>query len=291
MPGARDAMKTRGVSRRARASKARGKGDGALAQLRKAEELFRGFFDDAPIGKSMTAPGGRLVRVNRAFCEMLGYSAKELQGFSFETITHPDDLAESRECVRALLAGERDTWEMEKRYVAKDGHHVWARVTTGLQRAPDGKPLHLLTHVLDISDRKRAEQAARLGAVYARGSDAILDGFYRRSTQPVHTHIAFGLRTNGLPPCRPYVPGVVLDIDVLPPFILDKILLPARDSIELGVRTPTVAASGLRNCKPVITVADDIDPRTRRTRGRDEKFPASGGEMAVFVRESAFRHR
>jgi PAS domain S-box-containing protein len=119
--------------------------------LREAEERFRGFFDNAPVGKSMTAPDGRLLRVNPALCAMLGYSAEELTRLTYAQITHPDDLAESRECVRSLLAGERNQWVMDKRYVARDGRTVWTNVTTCLQRDTQGNPVHFLTHILDIT--------------------------------------------------------------------------------------------------------------------------------------------
>lgn len=130
-------------------------------EVRQAEERFRTFFDNAPIGKSVTAPDGKLLRVNAAFGAMLGYSVEELQTISFASITHPDDLAESRECIRALLAGERDVWTMEKRYLAKDGRHVWTRVTTRLQRGEVQSPLYFLTHIEDITEIKRASVALR----------------------------------------------------------------------------------------------------------------------------------
>jgi PAS domain S-box-containing protein len=140
----------------------------AEAAVQEAEKRFRSFFDNAPIGKSMTVPDGRLLRVNPAFCRMLGYSAEELAGMTFAQITHPEDLPESRECVRSLLAGKRDTWDFEKRYLAKDGRVVWARVTTSLQRDSSGRPLHLLTHTLDITERKRAEEEARVSQIHLR---------------------------------------------------------------------------------------------------------------------------
>jgi PAS domain S-box-containing protein len=141
-----------------------------VATLETESRPFVAFFDNAPIGKSMTAPDGRLVRVNAAFGAMLGYSLEELQTISFASITHPDDVAESRECVRALLAGERDTWTMEKRYLAKDGRHVWTHVTTRLQRDDHGRPVHFLTHVEDITERKRAEAALRFSEARNRAT-------------------------------------------------------------------------------------------------------------------------
>jgi PAS domain S-box-containing protein len=130
----------------------------AEREIREAEERFRTFFDNAPIGKCMTAPDGQVLRANPAFGEMLGYSVEEIQNVSFATLTHPDDLPETLECVRKLLAAERESWSIEKRYIAKDGRIVWTSVATALQRDPQGNPLYLLTHIQDITDRKRAEQ-------------------------------------------------------------------------------------------------------------------------------------
>ncbi len=130
----------------------------AEAALHESEEMFRRFFDNAPLGKTLATPEGVLERVNPALCRMLGYSAEELANVSFVDITHPDDLPMSKECVRALLAGERDSWDMQKRYLAKDGRIVWTQVVTTLLCDPHGQPFKFLTHILDITERKRAEQ-------------------------------------------------------------------------------------------------------------------------------------
>jgi PAS domain S-box-containing protein len=130
----------------------------AERQVREAEERFRTFFDSAPIGKSIAAPDGRLLRVNPALMAMLGYSVGEMQALTSVAITHPDDLPETREGLRSLLAGEREIWSTDKRYIAKDGHVVWAHVVARLQRDPEGNPLYLLTHAQDITERKRAQQ-------------------------------------------------------------------------------------------------------------------------------------
>ncbi|MBI2394551.1 MAG: PAS domain S-box protein [Deltaproteobacteria bacterium] len=135
---------------------------------KETEEQFRTFFDDAPIGKSMTAPDGRLLRVNPAFCAMLGYTPDELSALTYVDVTHPDDVAVSRECVRSLLSGKRPTWRFDKRYITRDGRVVWAHVTTRLRRDPSGKPLHLLTHILDITSRRQAEDALRESEAWLR---------------------------------------------------------------------------------------------------------------------------
>jgi two-component system, cell cycle sensor histidine kinase and response regulator CckA len=136
--------------------------------MRNMETEFRSFFDDAPAGNCITAPDGRLLRVNAAFCALVGYSSEEMEGEFFSTITHPDDVPRSQECARALLAGEQDICTIDKRYHRKDGRPVWVRVTTRLQRDAEGRPLHFLTHVQDMDDRKRAEETLRASEERAR---------------------------------------------------------------------------------------------------------------------------
>jgi two-component system cell cycle sensor histidine kinase/response regulator CckA len=134
----------------------------AEEKLSKSEELFRTAFDNATIGKALVAPDGRFLRVNRALCEMLGYSPEEFTSLSFADVTHPDDLEISRECVRTLLAGESPTFYMEKRYLHKEGRAVWALMSTCLLRDADGRPLYFITGLQNITDRKRAEEALRI---------------------------------------------------------------------------------------------------------------------------------
>ena len=133
----------------------------AEAALRETEQRFRTFFDQSPVGLSLTAPDGRLQRVNQAFCDFVGYSSEELATLPFDTITLPDDIAASREGAVSLLAGERESWSREKRYLTKDRRIVWARVETTLARDDAGKPLYFLTHALDITERKRTDEALR----------------------------------------------------------------------------------------------------------------------------------
>jgi len=124
---------------------------------RKEEERFRLTFEHASIGKVLTAPDGKLIRVNQAFCDLLGYSHADLETRDFASVTHPDDLAISRESVRCLLAKEQPSFRFDKRYLRKDGQPIWTDVSTMLLRNPDGSPEHFITHVLDISERKRLQ--------------------------------------------------------------------------------------------------------------------------------------
>jgi PAS domain S-box-containing protein len=125
--------------------------------LRESEERFRTIFERSTIGKSLTMPNGKLLHVNKAFAGMLGYTIDEMQQFDFAQITHPDDLAKSRECVSVLLAGGRDDYRFEKRYISKSGDIVWAEVSSTLHSDKQGSPLFLITSIIDITMRKRME--------------------------------------------------------------------------------------------------------------------------------------
>jgi PAS domain S-box-containing protein len=129
----------------------------AEEELRVSEEKFRYIFDNSPVGKSISLPSGE-ISVNRAFCEMLGYEADELSPRTWQEITHPEDVAASQERVDELLSGKAQSFRFVKRYLRKDGNVVWADVSTSLRRDGQGQPLYFMTTVLDISERKRAEE-------------------------------------------------------------------------------------------------------------------------------------
>jgi PAS domain S-box-containing protein len=105
------------------------------------------------------APDGRFLRVNRRFCEIVGYPEAELLERAFPDITHPDDLDIDVGVSQRLLAGALETDAREKRYVAKDGRPVWVERTVSLVRTTDGRPRWFVSVVHDISARKCAEAA------------------------------------------------------------------------------------------------------------------------------------
>lgn len=130
-------------------------------ELRESEERFRATFEQAAVGITHASIEGRFVRVNQKFCEITGYTREELLERLFQDITHPDDRAVDRECMRSLLAGEMETYLLEKRYLRKDGESIWVQITTSLVLTPQGTPKYFLRVVQDISIRKAAELALR----------------------------------------------------------------------------------------------------------------------------------
>jgi two-component system, sensor histidine kinase and response regulator len=128
--------------------------------LRESEERFRSSMEYAAIGMALVAPDGRWLRVNRALCKITGFSEVELLATNFQSITHPGDLEEHLNKIRKLLAGEFDSFEMEKRYIHKDTHLVWIQLNVSLLRDAAGQPLYLISQIQDITERKR--QASEL---------------------------------------------------------------------------------------------------------------------------------
>ena len=127
--------------------------------LRESEQRFYSAFEHASIGMALVAPDGRWLRVNQALCDLVGYTAEELLGKTFQDITHPDDLDADLGYARQMLANEIGAYQMEKRYFTKSGEVVWVLLSVSLVRDQDGTPRHFISQIQDITSRKAAEQA------------------------------------------------------------------------------------------------------------------------------------
>ena len=125
--------------------------------LRKSEEQFRVAFDAAPIGMAIIDTDGRYRRVNPALCQLFGYNESELNGRDFLDITHPSYRKVGETRFARLCAGEIDSVETENRYIAKDGRIVHALTRFGVIRDARGRPVQLLTQIIDITARKAGE--------------------------------------------------------------------------------------------------------------------------------------
>ena len=129
--------------------------------VRESETRFRATFEQAAVGVALVATDGRWLRVNQKLCDIVGYTPEELLPLTFQDITHPDDLDADLAYVRQVLAGEIQTYTMEKRYFRKDGSIVWADLTVSLVREPSGQPQYFIAVVEDITERKQAEDEIR----------------------------------------------------------------------------------------------------------------------------------
>jgi PAS domain S-box-containing protein len=129
--------------------------------LRESEERFRLAFENANIGMCLVDTEGRLVKVNSQMCVIFGYSQQELEGMTVDSITHPEYLDVSPRFMQRASSGEITHAEFEKQYFHKEGHIVWGEVASSLVKDVEGSPLYFISHVKDITERKRAEEELR----------------------------------------------------------------------------------------------------------------------------------
>ncbi|SDB44480.1 PAS domain S-box-containing protein [Desulfonatronum thiosulfatophilum] len=129
--------------------------------LRLSEIQFRNAFEHSAIGIALVSPEGQWIKVNPRISALFGYTDDELMLKTFQDITHPEDLETDMEFVQRMLAGKIETYQMEKRYFHKNGSIVWGLLAVSLVWDDQGAPLHFISQIEDITERKRAEEALR----------------------------------------------------------------------------------------------------------------------------------
>ncbi|MBW4681648.1 MAG: PAS domain S-box protein [Microcoleus vaginatus WJT46-NPBG5] len=132
----------------------------AAETLQQSEELFRSLFEKAAVGIAIAdIKDGRILNSNSALQQMLGYSASELHSKTFQDFTHPDDLAADLALHREMIAGKREQFQLEKRYISKNGQVVWSRLNASIAHDPQGKPQFSIGVIENITEHKQALQA------------------------------------------------------------------------------------------------------------------------------------
>jgi PAS domain S-box-containing protein len=147
--------------------------------LRENEERFRSLYEHAAVGIQQVGVDGKVLMVNPALCRMLGYSESEMLARTITEITHPDDRDSQAALLDELLRGDRDCYDMEKRYLHRNGSAVWVSLTSSLVKDGSGLPLYRISVIQDITERKRVDEALRanrerLEAIIGSARDAII---------------------------------------------------------------------------------------------------------------------
>lgn len=122
------------------------------------QQQFKSTFDHSAIGMAIVGMDGSWIQVNNSLLKILGYTRKELLQMSFQEITHPQDLNKDLKLLTSTIEGKRATYQMEKRYFHKNGSIIWALLSVSLVRNEDGKPLHFISQIVNISEAKESEK-------------------------------------------------------------------------------------------------------------------------------------
>jgi len=151
----------------------------AEAQLRDREQRLSAFFSTAALGVAVLTPEMRFEQVNDTFCRIVGYSRDELTKMDSAALTHPEDLSQMRQKLETLMSGRIPRFEIEKRYLRKDGTHIWVQNSVSVTRDSAGNPLKLVALCQDITARKKTETALKQ-------SEAELTEFFENASEAIH---------------------------------------------------------------------------------------------------------
>jgi PAS domain S-box-containing protein len=133
----------------------------AMEDLQESEARFRSMFEHSAIGIGVMGLDRRIIDANPALCQMYGLTRDEMIGMSAVNVTYPEDEPESLRLFQELINGERDSYDMERRYIRKSGEVFWAHATMSSVRGADSKPLYLVGMILDVTEQKHAAEELR----------------------------------------------------------------------------------------------------------------------------------
>jgi PAS domain S-box-containing protein len=150
--------------------------------LRESEERFKSAMTRSPIGMAIVGSDGRFLEVNRALANIVGYEPEHLVTVDFQSITHPDDLQVDLEYVRKTLTREIEGYQLEKRYIHRDGRVLWIQLNVSAVFDELGKHRHFISQIQDITERKRSDARLRrllaspiLGIAFGQADGRVTD--------------------------------------------------------------------------------------------------------------------
>src|SRR5256714_1778614 len=219
--------------------------------LRESEQRLLATYERAPIGIIESSPEGKYLGANEEFCRILGYKKKELLQRGIKDVTHQEDYSHDIKLHRQLVAGEIPFYEVEKRYVRKDGAIIWAQILRSIVRDAGGTPLYTIGAVRDVTEHKAAEEKVKWLAAYPRDNP-----------NPI---LEFDLQTNAISYANPSTLKLFPDLERLQlrhPFLI-RVLQIAKPMLEGKTKAVHTEINIGKTCYAATVVCI---PKTRRLR-------------------------
>ncbi|MEN9262460.1 MAG: PAS domain S-box protein, partial [Thermostichus sp. HHBFW_bins_43] len=173
----------------------------AETALRSSEERLRAILENAPNAINILSLDGRILECNPAALNLLGYTLQELQTLCFADYTYSEDQGLSEGILAELLAGHRENYRYEKRFVHKQGHVVWTRVAVSLLRDSANTPTHIISIIEDITQAKRLDQERLVVLESLRESEARYRLLAENATDMISRHDPMGCFLDASPAC------------------------------------------------------------------------------------------
>ncbi|MCA9019727.1 MAG: response regulator [Planctomycetaceae bacterium] len=155
--------------------------------LVESELNFRSTFEQAAMGIAHVAPDGQWLRVNEGFCKIVGYQSEELLPLRIHELSHPDELETDLENMQRMLAGEIESYSIEKRYLTKQRAAVWTNMTVSLIRHQTGEPKYFIFVIENIQERKEAKEKLKAAKQTAEEANQAKSEFLANMSHELRT--------------------------------------------------------------------------------------------------------
>jgi PAS domain S-box-containing protein len=142
-------------------------------KLRQSEATLAAAFQDAATGMAMLSPKGQWLMANQALCDFVGLSQEALLDLTFMDISHPEEWDTDTQQMQRLMDGEIAVYQRAKRYLHHEGHTVWGLASVSVVRTDSGQPQFVIAQIVDITARKRAEEALSVSNALMEESQAV----------------------------------------------------------------------------------------------------------------------
>ncbi len=234
-------------------------------ELRELKGELESAFEHAAIAKAIVGLDGSWLKVNRALCDLTGYSQEELLAISFQEITHPDDLDADLAHLERLVAGEIESYRMEKRYLRRDGSVVPVLLSVSALRGDDGRPLRFISQIQDwtneiqrrelereLFERRRLDSLGTLAGGVAHDFNNLLQGILG------HTALAVAALPEGSPALA-RLESVELAATRAAELTAQMLAYSGQRGLELGgVDVSTIARDAFALLPPALSVDADV---------------------------------